>query len=458
MGYGIVRGKKIKSDGIRGVEIHNNREKRSRSNRNIDPERTKNNFSLQERTDTPLNEKVANRIAELPGQKTKTGKTRKVQSNAVRLYDFFVGFSPEDAKRMTEQEQKNYFRDAHKFFQKRFGAANVVYGEVHMDEETAHAHIGLVPEHKGKLSAKDLFTPKSCRQLQDDFYKEVSSKYGLQRGEVGSEKQHLEPKQYKAKTLAEAKEIEKAVVGYKQGKNALKRINPELKTPTFGIGKEHYELTPPEYKTLRKLAEDGAAAAPAIIALKEKNSELGMQLITADYDRRKAEEAREKAETELNRAEKDKWDIIEKTAIYRESPAWIKRSLEKKSVEIRNFSDSLARITPTLNKVYGEEKTIEIAGKALRRIGITDKQDARDFVRSNSLEASRQRMGKEPSGQKGIWSNPPGAIDFLRASESDFAAVRPSLQMPNDDDWQGLTESAKAERMADHRFDEDWSR
>ena len=243
MGCGILRGQKIKSDGIKGMEIHVNRERRSRSNPDIDRTRTKENFSLLPIDKTPLNKKVAARIAELPGQKTKTGKTRKIQSNAVLLYDFIITSDHETMMSMTPADQKDFFTDALKFFRKNFGAANIMYAEVHMDERTPHLHLGLVPEHKGKLSARDLFTPESCRKLQNNFFAEVSSRYGMERGEVGSEAKHKSAVELRAETLAEVKAAEeRAKAANTEAEAAEKRLSKALKKEkAVGDEKEWYQ-------------------------------------------------------------------------------------------------------------------------------------------------------------------------------------------------------------------------
>ena len=216
MGAGIIRGQKIKADGLRGMQIHVERSRVSKSNPDIDAERSPQNYVLDGLTAHDLNHRVAQRIAELPGQRTKTGKIRKIQSNAVRMYDFIVTASNEDMKRLGDAGARSYFRDTLDFMKKRFGARNVMYATVHIDELTPHIHIGLVPEYEGKLGANLLFTPESMRQLQDDFFTEVSSKYGLERGEVGSKRKHESAVELKSRTLREVKELEKEYGAVKQ--------------------------------------------------------------------------------------------------------------------------------------------------------------------------------------------------------------------------------------------------
>ena len=204
MGFGIIRGQKFKIGGLKGMEIHVLRSRPSKSNPDIDLSKTKDNYTIIGSPEN-LNEKVAKRVAELPGQKTKTGKIRKLQNNAVMLYDFIITASHEDMEKWDKEVVEQYFKDSVDFIKNHYGEQNIMYAQVHLDERTPHLHLGLVPEYKGKLAAYKLFVPDSMRKLQDDFYAEVSSKYGLERGEVESKTRHKSTVDLKIATIEEVK-------------------------------------------------------------------------------------------------------------------------------------------------------------------------------------------------------------------------------------------------------------
>ena len=93
----------------------------------------------------------------------------------------------------------------------RFGKENVIADTVHLDEKTDHMHVVIVPLTKdGRLSAKEVLGgPKKMQELQDDFYKKVSSRFGLDRGERADlqdenrkKKKHIPMMEYKQTTLA----------------------------------------------------------------------------------------------------------------------------------------------------------------------------------------------------------------------------------------------------------------
>src|SRR5699024_12659844 len=65
---------KVKSAGLKGMQFHNQRERKSRTNDDIDHERTRENYDLKNDKNIDYNERVKEIIE---SQKTGTRKTRK---------------------------------------------------------------------------------------------------------------------------------------------------------------------------------------------------------------------------------------------------------------------------------------------------------------------------------------------------------------------------------------------
>src|SRR5699024_888019 len=74
MSYAVCRMQKVKSAGLKGMQFHNQRERESRTNEDIDRERTHENYDLQNDENINYNERVKDII---DSQKTGTRKTRK---------------------------------------------------------------------------------------------------------------------------------------------------------------------------------------------------------------------------------------------------------------------------------------------------------------------------------------------------------------------------------------------
>lgn len=179
--------KKYQRSDIVGVERENERDEtyRSKTNPQIDGERTRFNhhFISPNGSYTTF---INRRLKELAPK-------RKVKDDAVLMASFFVGASPA------------FFTDKSRDdFAERYGKENIISAVVHLDEMTPHLHLNLMPILEGRPCAKKLFDRKALVALQTDLYKEVGRHWGLERGQEGSQAQHLNTVEFKLKKMQEA--------------------------------------------------------------------------------------------------------------------------------------------------------------------------------------------------------------------------------------------------------------
>lgn len=311
MGYSIVHVEKVKSGALRGIENHIMRLKESRTNPDIVAERTPENSTIV--SGDKLLAKVKTRIAEL---KIK----RKPRSDATYLVDFIAGASPEDLKSWRRETQDRYFQETVDFMARRYGRENIMYAVVHRDEATPHLHIGIVPVTRdGRLSARDIFTPQELKKLHTEYHAEVGAKYGLERGEQGGKKKHLDSMRFKLSTTAQKvseiqdrlntiREEEKRLTG------RLERLREQGKTVTssademIAIKKASTSLifgrfvSNDDFARMRYLAQEASAASMARDEEKERAEKAAADAADADERARKAEERAKKAEQERVRA------------------------------------------------------------------------------------------------------------------------------------------------------------
>lgn len=179
MSYAICRVQKIKgSSGIAGCQIHNRREKKSRTNPDINREKSHLNIELIDTKGKTFNELVEERLKE--GYKVK----KALRKDAVKLCEFLFTSDAEFFDKLTYEQQIDYFRDCLTYVQITYGAENVIAATIHLDEATPHLHLDFVPLHSdGRLSANQMFNGKIAMQkLQDHFHHYISEKWGLERG------------------------------------------------------------------------------------------------------------------------------------------------------------------------------------------------------------------------------------------------------------------------------------
>lgn len=197
MSFTILHMQKLKQPAIKGIQIHNQREKESQTNPDIDESKAHLNYDLVNETNIDYNEKVNGMIE----NSLTTGKA--VRKDAVKVASFLVTSDREFFDNLSESEEKKFFSEAYEFFCEKYGKENIAYSMVHKDEKTPHMHVGFVPlTEDGRLSAKDFFGKKQqLVQLQDKFHQHMSEAgFDLERG-VSSDRKHIEMQRLKALTI-----------------------------------------------------------------------------------------------------------------------------------------------------------------------------------------------------------------------------------------------------------------
>ena len=168
--YAIMRIEKRKLGSVGRIGDHHERLKAEyKSNPDIDPSRTHQNYHIVE-PPSKYRKAVLDRIEAVGAKRRK---------DSVVMQDCFVGGTPDWLKGKTVEEQREYFDYAYRFFGDSFGKENIISAVVHLDEATPHMHLCFVPiTKKGRLSSKEIIGgPKGLVNWQDKFYAYMHEKY-----------------------------------------------------------------------------------------------------------------------------------------------------------------------------------------------------------------------------------------------------------------------------------------
>lgn len=168
--YAIMRIEKRKLGSVGRIGNHHERLKAEyKSNPDIDPSRTYQNYHIVE-PPSKYRKAVLARIEAVGAKRRK---------DSVVMQDCFVGGTPDWLKGKTVEEQREYFDYAYRFFEDSFGKENIISAVVHLDEATPHMHLCFVPiTKKGRLSSKEIIGgPKGLVNWQDKFYAYMHEKY-----------------------------------------------------------------------------------------------------------------------------------------------------------------------------------------------------------------------------------------------------------------------------------------
>lgn len=215
MSYFACHVKKFKSNDVRGLQIHNQRESSNSKNNYIDPYRTILNYDLHNKDKINYNQRVKEIIAE--GYKG----AKAIRKDATVMTSTIVTSDKGFFDKLSLKEQRLFFEESYKFLKECYGEKNIVSAVVHMDETTPHMHLTAVPlTEDGKLSAKTIIDRKFLRHIQKAIPELLKSKgFDIERGVEGSAKGHTDTDEYKKEQLKKLKDENQE----------LKRQNLELR-------------------------------------------------------------------------------------------------------------------------------------------------------------------------------------------------------------------------------------
>ena len=165
------------------------------------------------------------------------GLTRKIGKNQVLALNVLLTSDGEALRRLADEGRLDEWAQASiGWAKKTFGVDNVVGAHLHMDEQTPHLHVTVVPivttERKKKasesnakkryrtkpkdgprLSANDIMTRENLVRFQDT-YAEAMERFGLERGIRGSEARHVDQHEYYRQCQIKKKDLEQDVSSF----------------------------------------------------------------------------------------------------------------------------------------------------------------------------------------------------------------------------------------------------
>ena len=412
--YAIIRMEKFQISDVQGIQKHNQRQGKSKSNLDIDYERSHLNYDLLNDQNLQYERTIKAEI----GERVK----RKPRANSVVLSEFLVTASPEYMKSLSAEEQKRYFDRSLDFIRERYGAQNTLYAVVHHDEANPHMHVGVLPITKdSRLSAKDIYNRTELQKLQKEFPAELQRQgFEVERGEEGSKEKHLHPNEYKEKQDLEKEKqlLEKNIEGKKDewlalnekvpvevkfsAKKEMKKVEVESKEKSlFGKPKKEIQKQPTgnvvlsekEFQRLLAAAKDNERLKNSMdrflrtdLAAENKKLEGQIDLIYSEWQEKDKENQQLKAEiNELrseNRSLKERIGDLqgEIGLLYKSSKEFLKERTE----DVRAFRDVF--------KSFADKIKEKIKGSEFERLYKRDQS----FSMENVKEINK-RIGKSSS-------------------------------------------------------------
>ena len=336
LSFSIIRMEKLKQPAIKGIQFHNQRERDSETNPDIQKEDSYLNYDLHNSELIDYNKEIQKKIED--GVET----NRKIRKDAVRLCEFLVTSDRAFFEDLPGTEEKKFFDTAYNFLADRYGKENVVYASVHKDEKTPHMHLGFVPITEDKrLSAKDFFGKRQqLIKLQDDYNKHMKGAgFDLERG-ISSDRKHIEQTRFKAETAQE--KLNQVMDGLEQVSRLRQGISSldQIKMKKSMTGK--VVLEEDDFQRLKNVAKSGMASRSVLKISDEK------------FDRLKevAGERIDRLNKEIKQLEREKVDLkFENRMLAKE-----KQILSEEKKDLIQERDGLKRENNTLEKSLAEVK------------------------------------------------------------------------------------------------------
>src|SRR5699024_2675258 len=117
--YAVCRMQKVKSAGLKGMQFHNQRERKSRTNDDIDHERTRENYDLKNDKNIKYNVHVKEII-----ESHTTGSIR-TRNDAGLVNALLVTSDRVFFERLDPSYQLRFFEECYKILSERYGKQNI---------------------------------------------------------------------------------------------------------------------------------------------------------------------------------------------------------------------------------------------------------------------------------------------------------------------------------------------
>lgn len=332
----------------------------------------------------------------------------RVRQDAVKGMEFILTASPQAFQRdqtgqCTDDYRGSEWLNANLEFMKQRYGANLVAFSLHQDEKTPHVHAVVVPiTPDGRLCAKELFNPKTLRQLQTD-YAQAMKPFGLERGIEGSRAQHVEMKHIYGLQQAQRQEIQKELTPIQQPNEPLQVSKPDIldllnlerwrQQQEAQINAE-YNRRLAEVQNAAKYAQN---AAVANATAKEQGNVLQQRLDTAESLKQANHEKAQQVAQQLAK----RTQTIEKVAVLldekRLNPAWSQQTAEK----VRG------RVLPQLEKDLVQ---------SVQGIITSDVHQAGQQLRQ-SMEKRGYQFTQTPEGKTSLVIEPKSGVQINVATE-----------------------------------------
>lgn len=343
------------------------------------------------------------------------GLTRKIGKNQVLALNVLLTSDGEALRRLADEGRLNEWAEASIGWAKQtFGEDNVIGAHLHMDEQTPHLHVTVVPivttERKRKasearatkryrtkpkngprLSADDIMTRENLTRFQDT-YAEAMARFGLERGIRGSEARHVDQHEYYRQCQIKKKGLEQDVA-------TLSSEKRQLDAETQSLEKRKKELERGNRWMDKTFAETKAANAEMVrqnSELEKRKSELvkSNSSLTATNTSLTAEKEALEADRSKLIAERTTYAEEAETA-RKEKETALQEAADAKAQRDANRKDALSNLANRFTGSKTKRLETELAQSREEIKALKERAEQTSKTHSNEMWNLRQQLDRQ---------------------------------------------------------------
>jgi hypothetical protein len=401
---------KFKKEAVRGIQSHNQRERKSRSNPDIDYERSQFNLDLQNASPVNYQRVIDARLDSLNLKKA-------IRHDAVHMCGLIVSSDSEFFKQLDEAGTRDFFETAKGFLERFVGPENVIAAVVHLDEKTPHLHFVHVPvTPDGRLNANKIYTRESLKKLQAELPRYLQSRgFDIQRGveqKPGAIKKHLDTREFKQqqeslgglkKETVQARHIlesiQKEVVQIQRTKTAesarLKEVSRQAREANEILRQKH-DLPQPGFLT----SKTNYQQALTIIELQKKALAEKNQVLERN---RYLEAQQAKTDQKIAALEEG---TANKTRQHEEALKAVKAQLRRQEASHKSMMEHFSQALDDYHRLKEEDEARKKEARAreaaerTRRLNEEARQQAQERLAAPNIGALKQEAAVSPEPEK----------------------------------------------------------
>lgn len=390
------------------------------------------------------------------------GLTRKIGKNQVLALNVLLTSDGEAIRRLADEGRLNEWAEASIGWAKQtFGEENVVGAHLHMDEQTPHLHVTVVPivttERKRKasearttkryrtkpkngprLSADDIMTRENLTRFQDT-YAEAMARFGLERGIRGSEARHVDQHEYYRQCQIKKKDLEQDVATLSTEKRQLDTENQSLEKRKKELerGNRWIEKTFADTKaTNAEMVRQNSELEKRKSELVKSNFSLTATNTSLTAEKKALETDKKKVADEIAEIEADKSRLIdERTTCAKEAETArkdketaLQEAADAKAQRDANRKDALSNLANCFTGSKTKRLETELAQSREEVKTLKERAEQTSKTHSNEMWNLRQQLDRQKEQHDSIARGHQAKMGLIEKFFPDTVALLPAIE------------------------------